>query len=83
MANSLADLNNHLFAALERLNRADLDAEALDRECKRATAVVAVADQVSTIAKHQIDAAKLFATHGEQVLQHLPQIGSAVEKSKP
>lgn len=77
MANSLADLNAHLFTALERLNRDGLDKDALEAECKRASAVVAVADQVSTIAKHQIDAAKLYATHGHQVLQHLPQIGKA------
>lgn len=74
MSTSLRDLNNHLFAQLERLADPEISAERLDHEVKRAEALVAVADQVTSNAGLQIQAAKLFATHGAQVLPHLPQI---------
>ena len=46
MKNKLTDLNNHLFAQLERLADEDLDADAIEREVKRAGAIVEVSDQV-------------------------------------
>ncbi len=79
MKNKLIDLNNHLFAQLERLADEDLDAEQIDREVKRAEAMVDVSDQVLRIADTGLKAAKLFAEHGEAVLPHLPQIGSKAE----
>lgn len=36
MANNLSDLNNHLFAQIERLSAADLSGERIDQEFKRA-----------------------------------------------
>ncbi|MDO6799391.1 hypothetical protein [Shimia thalassica] len=77
MKNKLSDLNNHLFAQLERLEQEDLDADAIDREVKRAEAIVEVSDQVLRIADTGLKAAKLFAEHGDVVLPHLPQIGKA------
>lgn len=77
MKNKLTDLNNHLFAQLERLSDEDLDAEAIEREVKRADAMVEVSDQVLRIADTGLKAAKLFAEHGESVLPHLPQIGTS------
>lgn len=46
MRNTLEDLNNHLFEALERLNDDELTDEALDREIKRAEGMSKVAGQI-------------------------------------
>lgn len=77
MKNKLSDLNNHLFAQLERLANEDLTPEQIDAEVKRADAIVSVADQITGNAELQLKAAKLFADHGAQVLPMLPQIGQA------
>jgi len=75
MKNRLGDLNNHLFAQLERLNDETLSDEQLEREAKRAQSVVAVADQIVAVGALKLGAAKLFAVHGASILPHLPQIG--------
>lgn len=77
MKNKLSDLNNHLFAQLERLSEEGLSADAIEQEVKRAGAIVEVADQITRNADLQLKAAKLFADHGATVLPHLPMIGKA------
>jgi len=74
---SLSDLNHHLFAQLDRLSSPDLDAETIASEAERARAIVSVADQVSTNARLQLEAAKLFAAHGQQVLPMLPMVADS------
>lgn len=74
MKNRLADLNNHLFAQLERLAEEDLTPEQIERESKRGEAIVAVADQIIRNASLQIAAAKLVSDHGFDPTPHLPQI---------
>jgi len=44
--NTLGDLNNHLFAQIERLGDEDLQGEALEQEIKRAEAVTKVSSQI-------------------------------------
>ena len=44
--NKITDLNNHLFAQLERLSDEDLRGEALIEEVRRARSVTEVAQQV-------------------------------------
>ena len=73
----LSDLNTHLFAQLNRLEAAGLNAEQIEQEVKRAGAIVAVADQVINMAQTQLKAAQLFGQFGPSVLPHLPQIGKA------
>lgn len=46
MKNTLGDLNNHLFAQLERLGDEDLKGEALTEEIKRSAAVTEIAEQI-------------------------------------
>jgi hypothetical protein len=79
MKNKLSDLNNHLFAQLERLSNETLSAEQLEIEVKRADALVSVADQITGNADLQLKAAKLYAEHGANVLPMLPQIGGKAE----
>ena len=59
MKNRLCDLNDHLFAQIERLSDEDLPPEKIDYEHKRAEAMVGVADQIIRTAAVQLQAAKL------------------------
>lgn len=77
MKNKLGDLNNHLFAQLERLADESLTPEQIEQEAKRADAIVSVADRIVGNADLQLKAAKLFAEHGQGVLPMLPKIGSS------
>ncbi|MEX3315706.1 hypothetical protein [Sulfitobacter sp. PS-8MA] len=75
MKNKLSDLNNHLFAQLERLSEEGMSAEQIEQEAKRAVAIVSVADKITGNADLQLKAAKLFAEYGQTVMPMLPQIG--------
>jgi len=77
MKNKLGDLNDHLFAQIERLADEDLSAEQIDQEVKRAGAMVDVADKITGNAELQLKAAKLYAEHGDKIVGHLPQIGKS------
>ena len=58
MKNSLGDLNNHLFAQLERLGEEDLKGEQLAEEIDRAKAINQVAVQIISNGKLVLDAIK-------------------------
>lgn len=59
--NKLGDLNNHLFAQLERLDDESLDLDQLKIESQRAKAISGIASQVIKNAKVTIDAMKLVS----------------------
>jgi hypothetical protein len=62
--NKLADLNDHLFAQLERLSDETLTQEQLGRETMRGKAMVAVADQIIKNAALQVQVAKIVSEKG-------------------
>lgn len=79
MKNKLTDLNDHLFAQMERLSEEDLSADQIEQECKRADAIVAVSDQILQGASTQLKAATLIANHGDRFGKMLPSIGGTQE----
>jgi hypothetical protein len=78
--NKLSDLNNHLFAQLERLGDEDLTVEQIEKEAARADSMVAVADQIIRNADLQLKAAALLAGHGYHFAPHLASIAPDPER---
>ncbi|MEM6384356.1 MAG: hypothetical protein AAF739_16920 [Pseudomonadota bacterium] len=74
MKNKLSDLNNHLFAQLERLSDEDLTNEELEKEISRTEAIVGVTDKIVRTADLQLKAANLYAEYGAMIVDHLPAI---------
>lgn len=60
MKNTLGDLNNHLFAQLERLGEEDLKGDALKEEMERAKSIGYIAKQIIDNASVVLDAQKSF-----------------------
>ena len=75
MKNKLSDLNDHLFAQLERLSQEELRPDQIETEVKRGTAIVAVADQILRHASLQVQAAKIVSDYGKDPSPHLPALG--------
>lgn len=57
--NKLSDMNDHLFAQLERLGDENLSNEALDKEINRSKAMAQIATQIVNGAKTSVEAMKL------------------------
>lgn len=64
MQNKLADLNNHLFAQLERLGDENITGDQLDEEIGRARAVTDVAQQIIANANLGLKAQALILEYG-------------------
>lgn len=74
MKNKLSDLNNHLFAQLERLSEEDLTAEQVEQEVKRTDAIVDVAEQIIKNADMVLKGVKILAEHGDRFKAQLGMI---------
>ena len=74
MKNKLADLNNHLFAQLERLGDEELTSEQIADEVKRTDAIVAISDQIVGNANMVLKAVNIVATHGDRFKGQLAMI---------
>lgn len=64
LKNSLCDLNNYLFEALDRLNDDDLKGEDLDRELKRSKGITEIAGQIIDNGKLVLESMKYTADYG-------------------
>jgi len=58
--NTLGDLNNHLFAQLERLGEEELSGEKLNEEINRAKSITSVATQIIANGSLVLEARKLM-----------------------
>ncbi|MDC7683251.1 hypothetical protein PQU92_08180 [Asticcacaulis sp. BYS171W] len=77
MKNKLTDLNNHLFAQLERLGDENLTPDQIETEARRGEAIVGIADQIVKNANLQLQAAKLAAEYGSSPEPYLPLLKGA------
>lgn len=65
MKNTLGDLNNHLFEALERLNDEDVTGDRLNEEIQRARTIANVSRQIIDNGKLALDALKFRDDRGD------------------
>lgn len=70
MKNTLADLNDHLFAALERINSEDLNPEDLKNELKRADSVAVLGEAIIHNADVQLKAIRKSMLPDNVQLEH-------------
>lgn len=79
MKNKLIDLNNHLFAQLERLSEEDLAGDKLLQEIDRSKAITCIANSIIGNAKLALDAQKAL---GERLIKNAPiMIGASSEET--
>lgn len=64
MRNKITDLNNHLFAQLERLGDEDLTNEDLQKEIERSKAMTSIASQLVESARVSVEAMKVAERAG-------------------
>lgn len=83
MKNKLIDLNNHLFAQLERLGDEELTAEQIEQEIKRTDAIVNVSEQIIGNANLALKAASLVAEYGGNFIPLLPMIENKSAAAEP
>lgn len=72
MKNKLTDLNNHLFAQIERLSDESISQSEIEKEAARAEAIVSVSEQIIKNADLSLKAAKFIASQGGQYDAYIP-----------
>jgi hypothetical protein len=74
MKNGLIDLNNHLFAQLERLSEEGLKDEKLSDEIKRGKAISDLGKVVVENAKLALDAERFKSEFGSRPTPEMPEM---------
>ncbi|MEZ8616027.1 hypothetical protein AB6D33_09250 [Vibrio splendidus] len=72
MKNKLADLNNHLFAQMERLSDEDITDDKLNEEISRSKAITTVSKQIIDNARLALDAQKFRTEYAGRI--ELPEM---------
>ena len=75
MKNTLTDLNNYLFEAIERINDDSLDDTQLDREIKRSETVQKIAKTIIDNGNLALQAKKHLDEYGQGDSVELPMLG--------
>ena len=83
MKNTLSDLNNHLFCAIERLNDDTLSSEQMRDELKRSQGIASLAEAIVHNADVQLKAIRMRDEMGITTHADIPQniLPSPEEKS--
>lgn len=74
MKNTLGDLNNHLFAQLEKLNDEDLNGDQLDAEIKRTEAMAKISEQIIKTGELQFKAMQHMDEYGYERTKAVPEM---------
>lgn len=80
MNNKLTDLNNHLFAQLERLSDEDLKGEELETEINRAKAITSVSTQIIQNGTLLLAAKRHLDEYGQGSGVEMPMLGITSQK---
>lgn len=83
MTSTLNDLNNHLFAQLDRLSEDCKTPEDIEAECQRAKAVVRIAEQIIHSSQVQLQAVTVLAQHGDRFKGMVAQIAPPAAPAQP
>lgn len=75
MKNTLTDLNNYLFEAIERINDDSLSDEALEKEIKRSETVQKIAKTIIDNGNLALQAKKHLDEYGQGDNVSLPMLG--------
>ena len=75
MKNTLTDLNNYLFEAIERLNDDELNDEQLEKEIRRSEAVQKVAKTIIENGALALQAKKHLDEYGQGESVEIPLLG--------
>lgn len=75
MKNTLTDLNNYLFEAIERINDDSLSNEDLDKEIKRSESVQKIAKTIIDNGTLALQAKKHLDEYGKGENVQLPMLG--------